>query len=225
MPPATDATLSTLLPFLSFPKGICFSRLRVPRISLLKCGFPHRLSRHILLRLSQVSDCHPERRDSRFLVSSGVEGPAFLRATAFALALFAALSGLLPAAKAQTAPCFEYGRRTNFQPPRYPPIARAAHVSGVVVTLVTFAQDGSVAGVNVLSGPESLRSEALRYVHTLRAKPSSGSRECPYSVSFHVASEHESCEQKSASEVITSGIQVCLESIVLDTSARSFTTS
>jgi hypothetical protein len=41
----------------------------------------------------------------------------------------------------------------ELSPPSYPPLARAAHVSGDVVVAVTFQIDGSVATATVVSGP------------------------------------------------------------------------
>jgi len=45
--------------------------------------------------------------------------------------------------------------------PFYPPIARAAHVSGEVVVALTFHPDGSVETATVVSGPQMLRQVAL----------------------------------------------------------------
>lgn len=46
-------------------------------------------------------------------------------------------------------------------PPIYPPIARAAHVGGVVKVRVEIGPDGRIRSADVLSGPEILRYSAL----------------------------------------------------------------
>jgi hypothetical protein len=49
----------------------------------------------------------------------------------------------------------------ELSPPYYPPIARAAHVSGEVVVALAFQIDGSVASATVVRGPMMLRQVAL----------------------------------------------------------------
>jgi protein TonB len=48
--------------------------------------------------------------------------------------------------------------------PVYPPIARAAHVSGAVVLRATIGKDGTVEALEAVSGPEMLRASALEAV-------------------------------------------------------------
>jgi TonB family protein len=56
-------------------------------------------------------------------------------------------------------------------PPTYPPIARAARVSGTVVMEATITQAGTVANLHVVSGPAMLRQAAVDAVKTWRYKP------------------------------------------------------
>jgi protein TonB len=55
--------------------------------------------------------------------------------------------------------------------PVYPPIARAAHVSGAVVLHAMISKTGSVEKLEVISGPEMLRASALDAVRNWRYKP------------------------------------------------------
>ncbi len=55
--------------------------------------------------------------------------------------------------------------------PVYPPIARAAHVSGAVVLHAMISKAGVVENLQVISGPEMLRAAALDAVRTWRYKP------------------------------------------------------
>ena len=55
--------------------------------------------------------------------------------------------------------------------PVYPPIARAAHVSGAVVLHATIGKDGMVERLEVVSGPEMLRASAMEAVRQWRYKP------------------------------------------------------
>ncbi len=45
--------------------------------------------------------------------------------------------------------------------PIYPPIARAAHVSGAVVLQAVISKTGTIEKLTVVSGPEMLRASAL----------------------------------------------------------------
>jgi protein TonB len=55
--------------------------------------------------------------------------------------------------------------------PLYPPIAKAAHVSGSVVLHAMISKTGTIDGLTVISGPEMLRAAALDAVRTWRYKP------------------------------------------------------
>jgi TonB family protein len=55
--------------------------------------------------------------------------------------------------------------------PVYPPIARAAHVSGSVVLRATIGKDGMVERLEVVSGPEMLRASAMEAVRHWVYKP------------------------------------------------------
>ena len=55
--------------------------------------------------------------------------------------------------------------------PVYPPIAKAAHVSGAVVIHAIISKSGSVERLDVVSGPEMLRSSALAAVQSWKYKP------------------------------------------------------
>jgi len=56
-------------------------------------------------------------------------------------------------------------------PPIYPPIAKAARVSGTVVLQATIGKDGAVESLHVISGPALLQQAALDAVKTWRYRP------------------------------------------------------
>lgn len=56
-------------------------------------------------------------------------------------------------------------------PPVYPPIAKAARVSGTVVLGATIAKNGTIKDVHIVSGPEMLRQAAADAVRNWRYKP------------------------------------------------------
>lgn len=87
--------------------------------------------------------------------------------------------------------------------PHYPTIARAAHVEGNVIMLVDFKTTGEVERVEVVSGPEMLRSAATDYVKKWRANESSGPRICPIVVRFVMFREGD----KDRPEVVRSDLQ------------------
>ncbi len=62
-------------------------------------------------------------------------------------------------------------RRSPAQTPVYPPIARAAHVSGAVVLHAIISKEGTIKNLTVISGPEMLKSSALEAVQNWRYKP------------------------------------------------------
>ena len=55
--------------------------------------------------------------------------------------------------------------------PVYPPLARTARVAGTVVLHATISKAGTIANVNVVSGPAMLRQAALDAVKTWRYRP------------------------------------------------------
>jgi hypothetical protein len=79
----------------------------------------------------------------------------------FLIALFAVPVILHSQAANQPAPAEPGPVIAELSTPYYPPIARAAHVSGDVVVAITFQIDGSVATATVVSGPMMLRQVAL----------------------------------------------------------------
>jgi protein TonB len=63
------------------------------------------------------------------------------------------------------------GLKISGQTPVYPPIAKAAHVSGAVVLHAIISKEGTIKNLSVISGPEMLKSAALEAVQTWRYKP------------------------------------------------------
>jgi protein TonB len=55
--------------------------------------------------------------------------------------------------------------------PTYPPLAKAAHVSGTVVIQATISKNGGVGNLRVISGPAMLRQAALDSVKSWRFRP------------------------------------------------------
>ena len=55
--------------------------------------------------------------------------------------------------------------------PLYPPIAKAARVSGTVVLQATISKTGQIEGLHVISGPAMLQQAALDAVRTWRYRP------------------------------------------------------
>ncbi len=55
--------------------------------------------------------------------------------------------------------------------PEYPPIARAAHVSGAVVLHAIISKNGTITDLTVISGPEMLRKAATEAAKDWRYKP------------------------------------------------------
>jgi protein TonB len=55
--------------------------------------------------------------------------------------------------------------------PIYPPIAKAARVSGIVVLQATISKTGSIENLKVVSGPAMLQQAALDAVRTWRYRP------------------------------------------------------
>jgi protein TonB len=55
--------------------------------------------------------------------------------------------------------------------PIYPPIAKAARVSGTVVLQATISKTGQIEGLHVISGPAMLQQAAMDAVKTWRYRP------------------------------------------------------
>jgi protein TonB len=55
--------------------------------------------------------------------------------------------------------------------PVYPPIAKAARVSGTVVLQATISKTGSIENLHVISGPAMLQQSALQAVRSWRYRP------------------------------------------------------
>ena len=53
----------------------------------------------------------------------------------------------------------------------YPPIAKAARVSGTVILQATISKQGTIQGLKVVSGPAMLQQAALDAVRTWRYRP------------------------------------------------------
>jgi protein TonB len=63
------------------------------------------------------------------------------------------------------------GNKLSGSTPVYPPIARAAHVSGAVVLHAIISKEGTIKNLTAISGPEMLKSAAISAVETWRYKP------------------------------------------------------
>ncbi|HTF63115.1 MAG TPA: energy transducer TonB, partial [Edaphobacter sp.] len=70
----------------------------------------------------------------------------------------------------------------------YLPLAKAAHIQGVVVMMAEFGTDGAVTRIRVLNGPEMLRTGAVDFVKSWRANPYTGPRTCPVVVTYTLGS-------------------------------------
>jgi hypothetical protein len=73
---------------------------------------------------------------------------------------------------------------TEANVPLYPPIARAAHVSGNVIMLVMFTASGKVAKIQIVSGPQTLRPPTIAFVIGWQANGYSGFRNCPIVIRY-----------------------------------------
>ncbi len=82
-------------------------------------------------------------------------------------------------------------KMTETTTPAYPPIAKAAHVEGNVILLVTFKTTGEVDKINIASGPKMLERAATDYVKGWHANEYSGPRTCPIVITFHLLRENE----------------------------------
>ena len=63
------------------------------------------------------------------------------------------------------------GLKVGGTTPTYPPIARAARISGTVVLQATISKSGTIENLRVVSGPPMLTQSALEAVRSWRYKP------------------------------------------------------
>lgn len=98
--------------------------------------------------------------------------------------LFLTLSSA--AAFAQPNTCGGLTSVTDGAQPVYPPIARAARVSGMVILLVSFKTTGEADTVQVVSGPPMLRQAAVDYVTKWKVNEYSGQRTCRVTITYTV---------------------------------------
>jgi hypothetical protein len=123
-----------------------------------------------------------------------------MRSVLFVVLMFSALA----CSAQQQAPC-GLTSMTETVAPVYPPIAKAAHVSGVVTMLATFRQDGSVETVKTLYGPPMLRQAAETFVTGWRANAYGGPRTCPVVVEFKLVDP--ACEVDNALRTVRDDLQ------------------
>jgi hypothetical protein len=97
----------------------------------------------------------------------------------------AAIAILCHSAQAQHASC-DLTTMSESIAPVYPAIAKAAHVEGPVVLLVSFKTTGEADTITVIAGPAVLRQNAVTFVQGWRANPFTGPRTCPISIDFHL---------------------------------------
>lgn len=86
----------------------------------------------------------------------------------------------------QPAPCGLTSMKTT-TPLLYPPIAKAARVTGNVISLVKFKTSGEVERIDVISGPIMLRPNAETFIRGWQANPYGGPRTCPIVIKFMLA--------------------------------------
>ncbi|MBB5058951.1 hypothetical protein HDF16_003674 [Granulicella aggregans] len=99
----------------------------------------------------------------------------------------------------------------------YPPIAKAAHVSGQVIAMMKFSPDGTVLDVEILSGPEMLRKSARDFLAGWTVNPYGGSRACPVVITYNIgdAEEHDKFIQKDMQHYVLTGYPIHLHGPVL----------
>jgi hypothetical protein len=85
--------------------------------------------------------------------------------------------------RAMEAPC-GLTSMSETTPPTYLPLARAAHVEGMVILMAEIGIDGSMNALRVLHGPVMLRDGAVDFVKGWKANPYGGPRNCALVVSY-----------------------------------------
>lgn len=108
---------------------------------------------------------------------------------------------LSTAAFAQPNTCGGLTSVTDGAKPVYPPIARAAHVNGIVILLVSFKTAGEADFVQIVSGPPMLRPAATDYVKSWRANQYTGPRTCPIILQYQLTSP--ACDEPMSSAIST----------------------
>jgi len=88
------------------------------------------------------------------------------------------------AAFAQPNTCGGLTSVTDGAQPVYPPIARVAHVSGMVIMLVSFKTTGEADTVQIVSGPLMLQQAATDYIKLWKANSYTGPRTCPIVITY-----------------------------------------
>jgi TonB family protein len=83
----------------------------------------------------------------------------------------AVLRGMVPVRRVALSAALAQGLLLPGTAPVYPPIAKAARVSGTVVLQCTISESGLVEELQVVSGPPMLQQAALDAVKTWRYKP------------------------------------------------------
>jgi hypothetical protein len=83
----------------------------------------------------------------------------------------------------------------------YPPIAKAAHVEGLVILLATFKTSGEVAEITVVSGPIMLIPSATAFVRGWQANSYTGPRTCPIVVRY--IARHVGCGESAGDDTFT----------------------
>jgi hypothetical protein len=102
-----------------------------------------------------------------------------LRCAAFLVFIFAASRTIL----AMEAPC-GLTSMVETTPPVCLPLARAAHVQGMVILMAEIGTDGTIINLHAFSGPAMLQSGAVEFMKGWRANPYSGPRNCALVVSY-----------------------------------------
>lgn len=120
--------------------------------------------------------------------------------------------GLTPAAQAQVSHCGGFTSIEAFTQPIYPPIAKAAHVEGIVIFLLSFDRHGMVEAVQPVSGPPMLLSSATTSVKTLKVNSYTGPRTCPFIVQYRLAPDGEETAPKppDIQHVIVTALNIVL---------------
>ena len=69
----------------------------------------------------------------------------------------------------------------------YPPIAKAAHVQGPVILMVSFTLSGAVDHIDVINGYPMLNASATSYAQGWQANPYTGPRTCPIVITYRLS--------------------------------------
>lgn len=127
----------------------------------------------------------------------------------------------LHTAQAQSSPCGISSIRL-WQAAIYPPIAKAAHVSGPVIMLVQFDREGLPFHINVVSGPELLSKSATDSVASMRVNTFPGVRECPVVIQFKLGDCNQAVQKSSLTSSTVCAVPPVLDSAFAVTKRRHF---